>query len=83
MASQSQAEPIVLHDSWNLPDQRPRPKGRAKFRTAHVSRHDVLWRDVEPALTKPVRPWDRSVRPTRRRARTHGRAAQRRGRSMR
>jgi hypothetical protein len=80
MANTSQ--PIVLHDSWSLPDQRPERKRRAKFRRGHVSRHDVLWADVEPALQTPLRPWDRPVsRPAR--TRTHGRAAQRRGRSTR
>lgn len=80
MDSLDMPSPIILHDSLGRLDDRPGRKKRFRHRSGRVSRHDVLWADVEPALTRPARPWDRPLpRPSaHRRARTHGRAAKRR-----
>lgn len=68
--------PIVLDDRLGLHDDRPARKPRFRELPTRVSRHDVLWADVEPALTRPLRPWDRPTpRPTAGlRRRTHGRS---------
>ena len=54
---------------------------RARNRPARPSRHDVEWKDLEPALSRPARPWDRPLpRPSMRQGRTgrtHGRAMRR------
>lgn len=58
---------------YDTPKQERFP--RARQRPSRPSRHDVEWKDVEPALSRPARPWDRPLpRPMgRRRGRTHGR----------
>ena len=76
--------PIILHDTLGVLDDRPRRKKRFRHRSGRVSRHDVLWADLEPALHRPPRPWDRPApRPMGRRRRTHGRSARRSVRSVR
>lgn len=71
MDSLDTPSPIILHDTLGVVDDRPRRKKRFRHRSGRVSRHDVLWADVEPALTRPLRPWDRPA-PSGRRWRTHG-----------
>lgn len=73
----------VVHDSQGAHERflRTRPSRR-------VSRHDVEWKDVEPSLNSPVRPWDRPVprpmgRGKTRRGRTHGGSMKRTVRSKR
>jgi hypothetical protein len=72
----------VVHDSRGVQERSPRSRPMRR-----VSRHDVEWKDVEPALYRPARPWDRPMpRPTgrgRRRGRTHGRSQRRNVRSKR
>ncbi len=66
--------PIILHDTLGVLDDRPARRKRFRHRSGRVSRHDVLWADLEPALSRPARPWDRPLpRPSARRGiRTHG-----------
>lgn len=81
-ASRDVQSHTVVHDSGTkerFPRSRP---------IRRVSRHDVEWKDVEPALTKPARPWDRPAprpmgRGRGRRGRTHGRSQSRNVRSKR
>ena len=71
----------VVHDSKGAQERFPRSRPMRR-----VSRHDVEWKDVEPALTTPARPWDRPLpRPMGRGrgGRTHGRSMKRAVRSKR
>lgn len=70
MRAEADRDVEVIHDT---PRQERFP--RARHGTARRSRHDVEWADVEPALARPGRPWDRPLpRPMAgARRRTHGR----------
>ena len=63
----------LVHDSPRreaFPPRRSRPM--------RPSRHDVEWKDVEPAVNRPMRAWDRPMpRPMGKKGRTHGRRRKR------
>lgn len=65
----------VIHDSKGAQERFPRARPRRR-----VSRHDVEWKDVEPALDRPARPWDRPMPRPMGKGRTHGRGRKRRRR---